>query len=141
MTLRCMQIYFPILKGATSIEKTLKFQLLAKIFWTPSPLFEKGPYRRKRRYFVPNSNSKVRFFWNFNPPYFTKNPNLTDFYNWGGPLLNLQNVNILIKKNWPPLKKPCINKECSFKKKQLFLKSELEHSRMIWNILTRKKLS
>ena len=42
--------------GATSIEKIPKI-----------PLFEKGPYQRKRLYFVPNSNFKVRFFSNFHP--------------------------------------------------------------------------
>ena len=71
------------------LKKSLK-QLLAEIFWTPSPLFENGPYWRKRRYFVPNSNYKVRFFWIFKPPpYFIRKPNLTDFINWGGPLTNL----------------------------------------------------
>ena len=55
-------------KGPPQLKKSLKFQLLAEIFWPPPPpLFEKGPYRRKRRYFVPNSNYKVRFFRSSNP--------------------------------------------------------------------------
>ena len=43
--------------GATSIEKIPKI-----------PLFEKGPYQRKRLYFLPNNNYKVRFFQIFIPP-------------------------------------------------------------------------
>ena len=43
------------------------------IFWPkfsrPPPPLRKGPYRRKRRYFVPNSNYKV-FFVISTPPLF-----------------------------------------------------------------------
>ena len=50
--------------GATSIEKIPKISASGQNFLDPlpPPLFEYGPYRRKRRYFVPNSNYKVRFF-------------------------------------------------------------------------------
>ena len=54
--------------GATSIEKIPKI-----------PLFEKGPHQRKRRYFVPNSNCKVRFFQIFEPPLFRKKAELHRF--------------------------------------------------------------
>ena len=41
-------------------------------FWPkvliPSPS-KKGPYRRKRRRFVPKSNYKIRFFQNFKTPF------------------------------------------------------------------------
>ena len=55
-------------------------------FSRPLPsLFRKGPYWRKRRYFVVI----VKFsFFLFQPPplpYFGKKPNFTDFVNWGGP--------------------------------------------------------
>ena len=60
--------------GATSIEKIQKISASGRNFLDPLPtLFEKGPYRRKRRYFVPNSNYKVRFFWTFNPALFHQN--------------------------------------------------------------------
>ena len=59
----------PYLLGATSIEKNPKnFSFWPKLFWPPPPLFEKGLYRRKRRYFVPNNNYKIQFFQNFIPP-------------------------------------------------------------------------
>ena len=53
---------------ATSIEKILKIPASGRNFLDslPPPL-RKGPYRRKRRYFVPNRNYKIRFFRNFNP--------------------------------------------------------------------------
>ena len=35
---------------------------------SPSPLLEKGPYRWKRWYFVPNSNYKVCFFFEISTP-------------------------------------------------------------------------
>ena len=74
-------------KGPPQLKKSLKFQLLAEIFWTPSPLFEKGPYGQKFWYFVPNSNYKVSKFQT--PlPYFQK-PNLTAFTNWGCPNLQI----------------------------------------------------
>ena len=54
--------------GATSIEKIPKISASGRNFLDLlPPLFEKGPYRRKRRYFVPNSNYKVRFFQSFKP--------------------------------------------------------------------------
>ena len=65
--------------GATSIEKITKISASGRNFLDPlPPPLRKGPYRRKRRYFVPNSNYKVLFFGNFNPP---RKPNLIDFYN------------------------------------------------------------
>ena len=70
--------------GATSIEKIPKISASGRNFLDPlPPLFEKGPYRRKHRYFVPNSNYKVRFFQSFKPlpPYFIRKPNLTDCIN------------------------------------------------------------
>ena len=54
-------------KGPPQLKKSLKVQLLTKFFGPPPPLFEKGPYQQKRRYFVPNSNYKVWFFQNFKP--------------------------------------------------------------------------
>ena len=54
------------LLGATSIEKIPKISASGRNFLDPlPPLFEKGPYRRKRQYFVPNSNYKVWFFSKF----------------------------------------------------------------------------
>ena len=74
--------------GATSMEKIPEISASGWNFLDPlPPLFEKGPYRQKRRYFVPNSNYKVRFFDISPPPYFTRKPNLTDFYIWGGHLV------------------------------------------------------
>ena len=69
--------------GATSIEKIPKISASGRNFLDPPPPpLRKGPYRRKRRYFVPNSNYKVRFFQTSNPPpYFIRKPNLTDFTN------------------------------------------------------------
>ena len=50
-----------IILGATSIEKITKISASGRNFLDPSPPLRKGPYRRKRRYFVPNSNYKVSF--------------------------------------------------------------------------------
>ena len=44
---------------------------------------EKGP--TNENFGISNLNHKVHFFQNYNPPYFTSKPNLTDFFNWGGP--------------------------------------------------------
>ena len=55
--------------GATSIEKIPKISASGRNFLDPlPPLFEKGPYRWKRRYFVPNSNYKVQFFFEILTP-------------------------------------------------------------------------
>ena len=60
--------FIKYLLGATSIGKIPKISASGRNFLDPlPPLFEKGPYRRKRRYFVPNSNYKVRFFQSFKP--------------------------------------------------------------------------
>ena len=45
--------------------KPLKFQLLAKSFWTPSLPLQKRALRQKRKYYEPKSNYKVRFFSKF----------------------------------------------------------------------------
>ena len=55
-------------QGQPQLEKSLKFQLLTKIFQTTSPLFEKGPYQQKCQYFVPNCNHKVDFLFKFSTP-------------------------------------------------------------------------
>ena len=49
-------LYVNIL-GATSIEKIPKISASDRNIRDPSPLFEKGPYRRKCQYFVPNSKN------------------------------------------------------------------------------------
>ena len=55
-------------QGQPQLEKSLKFQLLTKIFQTTSPLFEKGPSQQKCWYFVPNCNHKVHFLFKFSTP-------------------------------------------------------------------------
>ena len=72
--------------GATSIEKIPKISASGRNFL--DPLFEKGPYRRKRRYFVPNSNYKVRFFQSFKPlpPLFHQKAEPHRFYQLRWPL-------------------------------------------------------
>ena len=37
-------------------------RMLPKFFGPPQPLFKKGPYWRKHRYFIPNNYDKVWFF-------------------------------------------------------------------------------
>ena len=56
------------IRGHLNWKNPKKFSFWPNFSGPPPPLFEKGLYRRKRRYFVPNSNCKVRFFQNFNPP-------------------------------------------------------------------------
>ena len=76
-------------QGATSIEKIPKISASGRNFLDPlPPLFEKGPYRRKRRYFVPNSNYKVRFFQSFKPlpPLFHQKAEPHRFYQLRWPL-------------------------------------------------------
>ena len=77
---------YKCLLGATSIEKIPKISASGRNFLDPLPLLKFLPYRRKRQYFVPKSNYKVRIFPNFKPPspYFGRMPNLTDDVNWGG---------------------------------------------------------
>ena len=77
------------IRGDLNWKNPKNFSFWPKFSGPPPPLFVKGPYRRKRRYFVPNSNYKVQFFQSFKPlpPYFIRKPNLTDFINWGGPLV------------------------------------------------------
>ena len=96
-------MYLLILRGHLNWKNPKKFSFWPNFSGPPPPLFEKGLYRRKRRYFVPNSNCKVRFFQNFNPPlpYFGKKPNFTDFVNWGGPLLSITNNLNQPFKAWP----------------------------------------
>ena len=48
--------------------KIPKISASCRNFLDPLPLFKKGPYRQKHRYFVPNGNYKVCFFQNFKPP-------------------------------------------------------------------------
>ena len=59
-----------LVRGDLNWKKSLKFQLLAKIFLTPPPSSK-------------NSNHKVCFF-KISTPYFIIKPNLTDIINWGG---------------------------------------------------------
>ena len=57
-----------ILRGDLNWKKSLKFQLLVEIFWTPSPpSSKKGPTNENVgiSYLIVN---KVCFFQNFNPP-------------------------------------------------------------------------
>ena len=72
------------------IEKIPKISASGQNFWTPSPLFKKGPYQRECQYFVPNSNYKVCFFQTSpilsievapNHDYSRRNKNLTIFKN------------------------------------------------------------
>ena len=53
------------------MEKIPKISASCQNFLDPlPPLIKKGPYQRKRRYFIPNSNYKVRFFDISNLPLF-----------------------------------------------------------------------
>ena len=61
-------LYYILLRGHLNWKKPKKFGFWPKFSGPLPPLLEKGPYRRKRRYFVPNSNCKVRFFSNFRTP-------------------------------------------------------------------------
>ena len=70
-------------QGRPQMKKSQKFQLLAEIFQTPSPLFKKGPTDENVGISYLIVIIKFGFFRNFQPPlpYFTRKPNLTDFYN------------------------------------------------------------
>ena len=74
--------------GATSIEKITKISVSGRNFLDPlPPLFEKGPTDENVGISYLIVIIKFGFFEIFNPPpYFIRKPNLTDFYNWGGPL-------------------------------------------------------
>ena len=54
--------------GATSIEKIPKISASDRNIRDPSPLFEKGPYRQKHEFFVPNRNYNVHLFFNISTP-------------------------------------------------------------------------
>ena len=55
-------------RGDLNWKNPKNFSFWPKFSRPPPPLLEKGPYQRKCRYFVPNSNYKVRFFETSNIP-------------------------------------------------------------------------
>ena len=77
--------------GATSIEKITKISASGRNFLDPlPPSSKKGPTDENVGISYLIVIIKFGFFEIFNPlpPYFIRKPNLTDFYNWGGPLLH-----------------------------------------------------
>ena len=88
--IQCSTISIVMLRGvlgATSIEKIPKISASGRNFLDPFPPFEKGPYRRKCWYFVPNSNYKV--FSKFQPPLFHQKAEPHQFLQLRWPLINV----------------------------------------------------